>query len=693
MARTKQTARKSTGGKAPRKQLASKFGVRRTHTFTQQSKIKEILTEYHERKRLLKQQSEFTNNKDLVNRYKNDESLVKVWISQDQKKKQKEDLEKINENTIVKYLQDLTLDLKYEIISFIPTYSNTYALTTKFNVERNIIQTLSYIPSFMGKGTTKEDLENIQEIKKQKILDGAKCLLEPKSVKEECKMTIDTPLLTFHKMRIINKEFNRRMKLKILNLEHLDLNFILNKSALINAREMRYNPKSMDRQKCNLWDLVTLLRLQRLYKDFKEKSKINNFELNEMMSIEKREDILIENILQLDHITFYDEKFEDYKEPLNPTSGEVVLQQLNQQHLFTPTISNFGGTLFGSTTNLTPIPFASTTSSSTVQSSSSEALDNDVEMKMNNNELPVQEKKVIDSSVDIFELSENDLQQLEQELSKSIKEEKTNSTVDKEKGLRKPTLLEEPEEIVEEQRYTHYSNTFPANQLFNNNAYSYPVNMTFRSELVEYIGNNQTIKSLQFDCLMFNNYTLKEDLKLLFGCLKNLTTITFLNYQENSYNAFVATTTLTNTLPSVKEVNLIFMNNSNFSFISNIVNSSQMKLFENLERINIFPLFDEGYPNNLEEVLKTDMHTVFQNACANVVTDSYVFVERNPITNENKVHYTVNNTEGKRNIGCYFTFGHNLRKEDWIWLTQTYLNNNSVTDIILKQPFLYDNNF
>ncbi|KAL9652372.1 hypothetical protein ABK040_012027 [Willaertia magna] len=639
MARTKQTARKSTGGKAPRKQLASKSARNSSNAFTQSSKIIEILKEFHENKKL--QTSFVTNNniQDLANCYRNDEPLVKVWISQDQKKKQKDEMEQTDKNNIVKYLKDLTLDLKYEIISFIPTYSNTYALNTKLNIERNMDQAFYNRSSFGFASNNNinhndEEFENLQEIKKQKILNSMKCLIEPNNVKEECNINMDNYVMGYQ-----NKKLNKN----------------------------------------NLWNLVSMLRLQRLYTDYK-KLKFNNG--NKMLT-EKCEDLLIERVLQLDHITLYDEKFEEYKamNQITNESDDMFQQYPAPSSSFGATSAtttfSFGGNAFGAT--MPTIGFNTTATFG----------DNDVEMKMSSlvenkiqEEEEEEEKKVIDiSSIDIFELSENDLNQLEQQLSKNTKDKTKSQETENENTMSQtvnfgtPTSTNQNEEALEEQRFAHFTNITSANQLIYDNAYYYPANVAIKPCLVEYIGDNETIKSLQFNCTAFNNYSLIDDLKLLFDCLKKLTTITFINYKDSSkYGSFGQTVNITNSLPSVKEVNLIFMNNNSFSFISSIVESRQIQQFDDLERINIFPLYDERF-RNLEEVSKKgaiDLNVLFQNACLNVVTDSYSFVERNPTTNENKVHYTIKNTDSKRNISCYFTFGHNFRKEDWIWLTQTY---------------------
>ncbi|KAL9652365.1 hypothetical protein ABK040_012021 [Willaertia magna] len=654
MARTKQTARKSTGGKAPRKQLASKSARNLSNAFTQSSKIIEILKEFHENKKL--QTSFVTNNniQDLANCYRNDEPLVKVWISQDQKKKQKGEMEQTDKNNIVKHLKDLTLDLKYEIISFIPTYSNTYALNTKLNIERNMDQAF-YNRSSSNNNIYQndEEFENSQEIKKQKILNSMKCLIEPNNVKEECNINMDNYVMGYQ-----NKKLNKN----------------------------------------NLWNLVSMLRLQRLYTDYK-KLKFNN---GNSMLTEKCEDLLIERVLQLDHITLYDEKFEEYK-AMNQTTNESddMFQQYTAPSSFfgatsATTTFSFGGNAFGATMPTIGFNTTATFGDNDVEMKTHDEVSSLVENKIQEEE--EEEKKVIDiSSIDIFELSENDLNQLEQQLSKNTKEDKTKSqetenenTMSQTVNFGTPTSTNQNEEALEEQRFIHLTNITSANQLIYDNSYYYPGNVAIKPYLVEYIGDNETIKSLQFNCTIFYSYSLKDDLKLLFDCLKNLTTITFINYRDSSkYGYFGQTGNITNSLTSVKEVNLIFMNGGSFSFISSIVESQQIQQFDNLERINIFPLYDDEY-RNLEEVSKKgaiDLNVIFQNAHLNVVTDSYTFVEKNPTTNENKVHYTIKNTDSKRNISCYFTFGHNFRKEDWIWLTQTYYTS-GVTDIVLNMSVI-----
>ncbi|KAL9646051.1 hypothetical protein ABK040_007932 [Willaertia magna] len=622
MARTKQTARKSTGGKAPRKQLATKAArkstrTRQFYTFTQQSKIKEILKDFYENQRnLLKQQSkqlqqlqplqqtEFTIKEELVTRYKNNEPLVKVWISQDQKSKELlyNNNNNNNNTTIVKYLKDLTLDLKYEIISFIPTYSNTYALSAKSNFERNIYQAFHYIPNNPLKNfvnsVDQQTSINLQkeeeELKKQKILSDSKYLLEPINVKNN-KFTMDSHLITFHKMRLINKEFNKRMKLKILNLDHLDLNFILNdlNIGMIGFNNnLQQNDKMVN--KCKLWNLVTLLKLQN---DFKEQLQLMN--VNEI------------KVLQLDHVTLYDTNFLQQQQ-LKPIGSKepqrLVMNSMNSNN------NNNGNnrTEFGGKTILFNHPTNTDFSKDKI---------NDIEMKDDNNELF---KKKDISSINIFDLSENDLNQLEEEFTTTTTQKENNNSTH---HLIQQSLIVDNNNLMndnlKEEEYfkNNYTSTLPVNQLiYGSDSYLHPSSiMAMKPNLVEYIGNNYTIKSLQLNCTTFDNYILKEDLKLIFDCLKNLQTITFINFQDNHlhYNFFTGTQRfLTNNLPSVKEVNLIFMNNSDFNFISTILQSQQLQKFENLERINIFPLYDGAMRNgDLEEFVKSseDLNVTFQN--------------------------------------------------------------------------------
>ncbi|KAL9655152.1 hypothetical protein ABK040_008928 [Willaertia magna] len=722
MARTKQIARRSTGGKAPRKQLGGRNWGYNNNNLMNNSKIKEILKEYQE-KRILKQ----TTSKEIADRYKNDENLVKIWISQDQKEKNKE----IKSNEIILHnLKDLTLDLKYEIISFIPTYSNTYALQNKLNIEKSLDQLFNsaYYPRrrnrnlLLNNNYSSDDKEVIEKSNenKKKLNNVIKHLLEPNTVKEECKLTIDNALVTFHKMRLINKEYNRRMKLRILTLEHLNLDFILNKGSVIDS----YNAQSYS--KLNIWHLITLLKYQRMYCDYKEKQIRGS---NGVI-----ENNLIETILQLNHVTLYEENFIEEEQKL--------LESKQEQEMFggkapIATTSIFGGkgplatkapmktigSLGGSSAVATssvggkapiattsvfggkgplatkapmkttgplggeaPISnnslFGTTFGTSSTNNQSSE----DIEM------ISVEENKekklLIDiNSLDLFELSDSDLKNLEeQELTNNLEEKLLNNN----KLITetpKQTLfgLQQPEEVILDQPIS-YENTSNAIQLVaNTNHYPYPSDSPVKPHLVDYIGDNKTIKSLQFDCSKYINYPLREDLKLIMDCLKNLTTITFVNYQDTSYTGH---TNLTNTLPSVKEMNIIFMlDNYNFSFITTLIQSQQLQQFENLERINVFPLFDDGNPE-IEESLRTlDLNLLFQSACQNITTDSFICVERNPTTNENKIHYELKNTDSRRNIGFYFTFGKNLRKEDWIWLTTTYFSN-SVDGMINNQNFL-----
>ncbi|KAL9653388.1 hypothetical protein ABK040_002024 [Willaertia magna] len=388
MARTKQTARKTIGGvrkdirKSPNRPAKDK------------SALKEVLKEYYEKQRF-KQMT----NQEIANRYKNVEPLVKVWISQHEKNK------KIENNLVLNKLKDLTLDLKYEIISFIPTYSNTYLqndkLEIKKTIETKLLQNKNFSDSNNLQSPTIDNNYNNNdkqrdEIKEEKLFDIFKYLIEPSGVKEECKFTIDNSLITFHKMRLINKEFNLRMKLKLLTLDHLDLNFIIK------------NDISENKQKGKLWNLITLLKQQRIYSEYKENILEHDNERH-----------FIENLLQVDYVNLYDGHFSEYMPSVTDQQNiHFIPQEIQQQQQQYPSFS------FGITDPTQCFDFGATPSVFTNEKplrGDAVNMSNDSEERViEKNEL----KKEIDmNSLNIFELSSMDLDNLENELANDVNEE------------------------------------------------------------------------------------------------------------------------------------------------------------------------------------------------------------------------------------------------------------------------------
>ncbi|KAL9653584.1 hypothetical protein ABK040_000503 [Willaertia magna] len=641
MARTRACPRKSTGYRIPRRKLSSE-------TAADISDVKEILKEYNEK--LLQNNN---NEKDLNELYRNDEPLVKVWISQDQRNSK---IVKENDKiTLQKQLKELTLDLKYEIISFIPTYSNTYSLTNKLNVSKLTEQVLN--GSLHSNNPKTRDREE-DEIKKEKMIKVVETLLEPNNVKEECKFTMDSKLITFHKMRLINKEFNRRMKLKILTLNHLDLDFILLEGTSNISFKTIFDDFALKRLK--LWGLMNLLKHQRLYKEYKE--NYNKRYCNELANDNSNH--FMETILQLDYIGLYDyEQLNDF------------FNQDNSSNHHPGSLGNIFGT--------TPVTvFTNNTTTDTVfpaKKVGHNDTNSDTEINVMTTVDKEENKKYIDvNSLDIFELSNEDLNNLESQLTNEIKQESLQPT-DSQTNL-KPTHFNLDESTTNLEELNHYSNTQPVASLITGHYYPFPSNLSLKPNITEFIGENNTIESIQFNYNLFSKFLLRPDLKLMLNCLKKLTTINLINYNEMDSGHF-------SNLPSVKEVNLIFIENYGFNFVTNLIPSPLIQQFENLERINIFPVYNHTQ-NDLNGTINSGLQSNIQNATVN---NSFVLIERNPMTNENIIHYQQNNNledDTKRKIEINFTLLHNFRKEDWIWLTTTYLQNGGINSEIISSGFL-----
>ncbi|KAL9653558.1 hypothetical protein ABK040_000478 [Willaertia magna] len=650
------------------------------------SNVKKILTEYNET--LFNQNK---NEQDLNERYRNDEPLVKVWISQDQNKKKIEKEE--NDNiTLQKQLKELTLDLKYEIISFIPTYSNTYLSINKLYINKMAEQVLNPkgngafgYTHFQGKNTKPRNREE-EENNKKKMVEVVKSLLEPNNIKEESKFIMDSKLVTLHKMRLINKEFNRRMKLKILTLNHLNLDFILIEGTKNTDAVALHDQFVL--KKLKLWKLMNLLKHQKLYNEFKE-------------NIDCNDGHLMKTILQLDHIGLYN------NEPLDDFFNEN-----NSSHSAGP----FGGFSLGGTASnnndfdeessdsYSDVFEKTTLGNNIIKKEKTEIMDIDdsgdeakamIESEENNKK----EEKMLTDTVDIFKLPNEELINLEQQLLKKENIQTDSKVYPFSLAGEVPDEEEEDKSLEQQEHFKRYYNTKPVGFLITSNFYSpFPSNNAFKSNITEFIGENNTIKSIQFNCNLFNNFVLKEDLKFMLKCLKNLTTIDFINYNEGNANDFFNSTSMNmGSLPSVKEVNIIFVESFDFSFVTNLVNSKQLQQFENLERINVFPIYDEGVGDLKEASAKTILRETILNTCSDSTTnDLFVFIERNPITKENTIYFQSNNdnnfsdeqNDKKREIEINFTLLPNFRKEDWIRLTTTYLHGNSANSEILNNPFL-----
>ncbi|EFC44875.1 predicted protein [Naegleria gruberi] len=111
--------------------------------------------------------------------------VARGWIEQDQKRLESQ----INVQQLeidCELIRKLNIDIRYDIIEFIPTTSRWKSLERKF-------KDLNSCPIWLNK------------------------------VLEEGGYCTDIPMVNYHKMRVISKEFNRRMMIKILSMEELVL--------------------------------------------------------------------------------------------------------------------------------------------------------------------------------------------------------------------------------------------------------------------------------------------------------------------------------------------------------------------------------------------------------------------------------------------------------------------------------------
>ena len=130
----------------------------------------------------------FVSDKSLVDQLINDQyvaccSTVKEWIRTDQEKAIENPQIDHNEEIDVKLLQLLDMNICYEIIEFIPTFSKYKSI--------------------------RKDEDRLASIK------------FPHPIERTNSFRIDSSFVTFHKMRIISKHFNGRMMKKLLTIESL----------------------------------------------------------------------------------------------------------------------------------------------------------------------------------------------------------------------------------------------------------------------------------------------------------------------------------------------------------------------------------------------------------------------------------------------------------------------------------------
>ncbi|EFC45177.1 predicted protein [Naegleria gruberi] len=117
---------------------------------------------------------------------------IRRWIKQDESRGCSVASEEVINVDLLRKLDD---NIKYDIMEFIPTFSKW----KQFNLEREYLKRINF----------------------------------PKEIIHSNEYYLDSNLVTFHKMRLISKSFNRRMMIKILNIEEVFIDM-----ELPNAREL-----------------------------------------------------------------------------------------------------------------------------------------------------------------------------------------------------------------------------------------------------------------------------------------------------------------------------------------------------------------------------------------------------------------------------------------------------------------------
>nr|CAG4713084.1 unnamed protein product [Naegleria fowleri] len=145
--------------------------------------------------------------------YSNVSAEVQEWIVQDRKRRENDVSSSTTnqpteiDSTSLSLLRSLPRDVLYDIIDFIPTFSTRNCLRETFeNIKHNSVSTgvsteelLSYIC----------DPLNPIELNKRRVFD--------------CAMVRDSSFVTFHKMRLVCREYAIRMKHKLFSCESIDL--------------------------------------------------------------------------------------------------------------------------------------------------------------------------------------------------------------------------------------------------------------------------------------------------------------------------------------------------------------------------------------------------------------------------------------------------------------------------------------
>ncbi|KAL9656964.1 hypothetical protein ABK040_007055 [Willaertia magna] len=562
--------------------------------------------------------------------YENVESIVKVWILQHEQIKTSLQNNLPNLNNLQNSLQALPLDIKYEIIYFIPTYSKTH-IKDSINTNRRINNLINE--------------NNFNNYQINEIKNSMKYFLETNS-SEEDKFTIDDPIITFHKMRLINKEFNLKMKLKLLNLSHLNLDVFLEREIKYSYDESRIKKKEKNKKKDEygqLWYLLTLLRNQAFYFTYCEEDLSNDL-IIENKELEKKENklakkmnnllILIRSILNINHVTFYD-VIEEEEDKLN--------------------INEHFRNLLGNVTNNIFVNSIDANETSAPE----ETNKNDQQMEVENNvEIKEMLNKMAENEVEIFKMTEEQLNQLEEQLMNIKKEKQENNHL--QQSILQCTPKKKTKLSYKNKDYVYRGlpvNRYLINHIVENDDYEDEFEDNLTTSLSEYVGHNRTIKSIQLNYNLFRFSRFIGNIKLLTICLKELTTLNLINYNDERNDHLLPASA------SIKHINFITLYCNDIDQHLRFI-PTKMLLYKNLETINIFPIINTAAPvlddNNDEEMdvektfnLQTYLEQLSKDIPANT---SIAFIERKLDVNEEIIHYKVENENSNRNIEVTLTF-------------------------------------
>ncbi|EFC44616.1 predicted protein [Naegleria gruberi] len=147
--------------------------------------------------------------------------VVREWINQDQLRRFECNNSNNNNNSKIEEngkdwscLENLPQDVKFEIIDFIPTFS----MRRDLNIKLSDRETDEYIVDEEAVIGYIDEMNQVLQWKERRM--------------EQCLIVRDVPIKTMHKMRVISKEYAKRMKFKLMTLSHLDLPFALSKIGL-----------------------------------------------------------------------------------------------------------------------------------------------------------------------------------------------------------------------------------------------------------------------------------------------------------------------------------------------------------------------------------------------------------------------------------------------------------------------------